>query len=67
MHRGRVAIALVVMVIEGELLLPMRRGIGVIEVEDNGRRGLWVTGEEVLHERLREAIEILPIHAVFQT
>ena len=30
---------LVVMIIEGQFLLPMGRVLGVIEVEDNGRGG----------------------------
>ncbi len=64
-EEGQVAIALVVMVIEGELLLPMRRVIGVIQVEHNGRRGLWVAGDEVVHQGLCQAIEILAVHTVF--
>jgi hypothetical protein len=62
----QVAIALVVMVREGERLLPMRRVLRVIEVEHNGGGGLWGTGNKVIHERQRQAIEILAVDAVFQ-
>ena len=43
-EQRQIAIVLIVMIIEGELLLPMRGIIGVIEIEDNGRRearGNW--------------------------
>jgi hypothetical protein len=53
-------------VIEGELLLPMRRVSGVIEVEHNGGRWRGVTGNKVLHQRLRQAIQVLAVDAVFQ-
>ena len=56
---------LIVMIIEGEFLLPMRRVIGVIEVEHNGGWGLRVAGDEVVHQGLRQAIEVLAVHAVF--
>ena len=54
------------MIIEGEFLLPMRRVIGVIEVEHNGGGGLRVAGDEVVHQGLRQAIEVLAVHAVFK-
>ena len=58
--------ALVVMVIEGQFLLPMGRVLRVIEVEDNGRGGLGVARNEVIDERLREAVEVGAGHAVFE-
>ena len=58
---------LIVMVIKGEFLLPMRGIIGVIEIEHNGRRGLWVTGNKVIHQGGREPIEVFAVYLVFQT
>jgi hypothetical protein len=63
----QIAIALIVMVIEGEFLLPMRRIIRVIQVKHNGGGGLRVAGDEVVHQGLRQAIEVLAVHAVFKT
>src|SRR5512134_106689 len=65
-EQGQIAIAPVMMVIEGEFLLAMRRVIGVIEVKDNGGGGLGVTGNEVVDERLREPVEVFAVHAVLQ-
>ena len=58
--------ALIMMIIEGELLLAMGRVIGVIEVKHNGGRRLWVTGDEVIDERVGEPVDILAIDAVFK-
>jgi hypothetical protein len=65
-EQGQVAIALVVMIVEGQFLLAMRRVFRVIEVEDNGGRGLGVTRNEVVHERPGEAVEVGAGHAVFE-
>ena len=54
------------MIIEGEFLLPMRRIIGVIQVEDNGGGGLGIAGNEVVHEGLGETIEVFAVHSVLQ-
>src|SRR5205807_3173682 len=66
-EQRQVAIAPVVMVIEREFLLAMRRVIGVIEVEPNGGGGLWVAGDEVVDQCLREPVEVLAVDAVFKT
>ena len=62
----QIAIVLIVMVIEGEFLLAMRRIIGVIEVEHNGGGGLGVAGDEVVHQGRGEPIEVLAVHAGVQ-
>ena len=54
------------MVVEGQFLLSVGRVIGVSEVEHDGRRGLWVAGNEVGHQRLGEPREVLAVHAVFK-
>ena len=58
---------LIVLIIEGKLLLAMRGIIGVVEIEDNGRRGLGVAGDKVVHQGAGETIEVLAVHLVFQT
>src|SRR5207244_8316989 len=63
---GQITIALVVMVIEGEFLLAMRGVIGVIEVQHDGRGGLCVAGNKVVHEGRGETIEVLAVHLVLQ-
>ena len=65
-EQRQVAIAPVVMVIEREFLLAMRRVIGVIEVEPNGGGRLRVAGDEVIDQGLREPVEVLAVDAVFQ-
>ena len=55
------------MIIEGKFLLTMGRGIGVIEVQDNGGGGLGVAGDEVVDQGAREPVEILAVDAVFKT
>ena len=57
---------LIVMIIEGQFLLPMRRVLGVINVEDNSRRRLGVAGNTVVHERLREPGEVRAGHTVLK-
>jgi hypothetical protein len=51
-EQGQIAMTLIMMVIEGQFLLPMRWVLGVIEVQDNGGGGLGVAGQEVIHEGL---------------
>src|SRR5499427_9279740 len=65
-EQRQVAMTLVMMVIEGQFLLTMRRVLGVIEVEDNGSRGLGEACNEVVNERLREPVEIRTSYAVFE-
>ena len=55
------------MIIERAFLLPMRRGIRVIQVEDNGGWGLRIAGDAVIHEGLGEAIQVFAIDTVLQT
>jgi hypothetical protein len=44
----------------------MRRVIAVVAVEHKGCRGRWVAGNTVIPQRLRQAIQILAVDAVFQ-
>ena len=55
------------MVIEGEFLLAMRAVIGVIEVKHDGRGGLCVAGNKVVHEGRGETIEVLAVHLVLKS
>ena len=66
-EEGQIAIALVVMVIEGTRLLTMRWVIGVIQVEHKSRGWFRVAGAELLHQGPRQAIDVLAVYAVFQT
>jgi hypothetical protein len=60
----QIARALGVLVIEGELLRPRRRVIGVLSGAPNSRRGLGRAGEEVGHPGLGQARESLAVHTV---
>ena len=42
----QIAMVLIVMIIERQLLLAIRRIIGVIQIQDNGGGGLSVAGDE---------------------
>ena len=55
------------MIIEGELLLPMRGIIGVVYIEDNGWGRLRVTRHKVVDQGSRETIEVFTVYLVFQT
>src|SRR4051812_41894581 len=61
------AIVLIVMVIEGKLWLAMGGIIGVIEIEHEGRRGLWVAGNKMIHQGGGETGEVFAVHLVFKT
>jgi hypothetical protein len=63
----QIAIALVVMIIEGEFLLAMGGIIGVVYIEDNGGGRLGVAGNEVVHAGLCEPIEVFAVHLMLQT
>ena len=65
-EQGQIAIAPIVVVIEGEFLLAMGRVIGVIEVKHNGGGRLGVAGDEVVDQRVGEPVEVLAVDAVFQ-
>src|SRR5215470_5200997 len=54
------------MIVEGKLLLAVGWIVGVIQVEYDGRRRLWVASDEVGHQRLGQPIEVLPVHTVFK-
>jgi hypothetical protein len=58
---------LIGMIRERTLLLAIGGVIGVSEVEHNGSRGRCVTGDERVHEGLRQPLEVFPVSWVFQT
>lgn len=57
----------IVMIIEGELLLPMRGIIGVVYIENNGWGRLRVTCNKVVDQGPRKTIEVFAVYLVFQT
>src|SRR6266446_2740979 len=57
---------LIIMVVERQFLLSVGRIVRVIEVEHNGGRRLWVARDEVGSQRLRQPIEVFPVHTVFK-
>src|SRR5438094_3973539 len=65
--KRQIAIALVVMVIEGEFLLAMRGVIGVIEVKHDGSGGLCVASNKVVYQGRGETIEVLAVQLVLKT
>jgi hypothetical protein len=62
----QIAVVLIVMIRERQLLLAIRRIIGVIEIKHNGRWRLWIAGDEMLHKSPREPIELLTVDLVPQ-
>jgi hypothetical protein len=66
-EQRQIAITPIMVVIEREFLLAMRRIIGVIEVEHNGGGWLRVAGDEVVDQCVGEPVEVLAVDAVFQT
>jgi hypothetical protein len=62
-----IAIVLRVMMIEGELLLPLRGIIGVVDIEDHGGGRLRVTRHTVVNQGPREPREVCAVSLVFQT
>jgi len=58
---------LIVMIIERELLLAIRRIIRVVQIQDNGGGGLSVAGDEVVHQGVCEAIEVFAVDVVLET
>jgi len=63
----QIAMVLIVMIIERELLLSIRRIIRVVHIQDNGGRGLSVAGDEVVHQGACESIEVLAVAVVLET
>ena len=63
----QIAMVLIVMIIEGKLLLPIRGIIGVVDIEDNGWGRLSVTRNKVVDQGSRETIEVFAISLMFQT
>jgi hypothetical protein len=55
---------LLVIIREGQLLLALRRGIGVIEVKHQGGGRLWGAGDEGVAQHAREPGESLAVDAV---
>ena len=58
---------LIVMIIERELLLAIRRIIRVVQIQDNGGGGGRIAGDEVVHQGVCEAIEVLAVDLVLET
>ena len=63
---GQRVIALVGMVIERQFLLAMGGIIGVIKVEYDGRGGLCVAGNVLVHQGRSETRDVLAVHTVFE-
>jgi hypothetical protein len=57
---------LIVMVLEGERLLAIRRSIGVIDIQHHGGGRLRVTGKEVIHEGPCEPLEVCTVDVVVE-
>jgi len=51
---------------ERELLLAMRRIIGVVYLQNKGSRGLGGASEAVIHQGARKTIEVFTVSLVFQ-
>ena len=62
----QIAMVLIVMIIEGKLLLAIRRIIRVVYIQDNGGGGLCVAGDEVVYQGACEPIEVFPVDVVLQ-
>jgi len=63
----KIAIVLVVMIIEGKLLLAMRGISRVVHIEDNGGGRLGVARDAVVHQGAGETREVFAIHLVLET
>jgi hypothetical protein len=61
-----IAMVLIVMIIKGKLLLPIRGIIGVVYIEDNGGRRLGVAGDKVVHQGARMTIQVFAVHVVLK-
>lgn len=62
----QVAVAAVMVVVEGQLLLAVGAVFGVLHIQDDHRGRLGITGDEGLDERLRQAVDILARAGVLQ-
>jgi hypothetical protein len=54
----------IVMSIERELRLAIRRLIRVVQLQDKGSGGLRVAGDEVVHQGAWESLEVLAVPGV---
>src|SRR5712691_2992086 len=66
-EQRQVAMVLIVMVIKGKLLLPIRGIIGMVHIKDNRLGRLGVTCNKVVDQGPRETIEVFTVYLVFQT
>lgn len=58
--------ALVVMIVEGQLLLAVGSVFGVVHVQHDDARCLRVTGDEALDERPGQSVDVLAAEAALQ-
>jgi hypothetical protein len=57
---------LIVMMIERKLLLALGGVIGMIQIEHNGRRRLYIAGNELVYQGPGETIDVLAVDTVFE-
>ena len=62
----QIAMILIVMIIERQLLLAMRGIIRVVKIEHNSGRGLRVAGDAMIDQGGRKTIEVFAVYLVFQ-
>jgi len=62
----QVAMAVVVMVVEGQFLLAVGAVFGVVHVQHDDARGLRVTGDEALDEGPGQTVDVFAAEAVLQ-
>jgi len=65
-EQRQVAVAAVVVVVEGKLLLAVGAILGVIHVQQDHRRRFGITGDEGVDEGLRQAVDVPACQAVLQ-
>jgi hypothetical protein len=63
----KIVMVLIVMIIEGKLVLPIRRIIGVVPIEDHGGGRFDIAGDEVVHQGARQTIDVFAVPLVLQT
>jgi hypothetical protein len=62
----QIAMILIVMMRKRELLLAIRRILGVVQIKDNSGRRCGVAGDEMIHKGLSEPREILTVDVGLQ-